>query len=97
MLIRHHHQAREKMEVQMETHLPFFRNLKKDCISAWFYAPEPQISNVETIIALNNFKEKKIFFWVWVFFMVEVGSCYLNLTFIWKVGENSNQEKILFG
>lgn len=50
MLIRHHHQAREKMEVQMETHLPFFRKLKKDCINAWFYAPEPQISNVETII-----------------------------------------------
>lgn len=48
--IRHHHQAREKMEVQMETHLPFFRKLKKDCINAWFYAPEPQISNVETII-----------------------------------------------
>ena len=49
------------------------------------HVPEAHVLYVDSVVEVKNFKEKT-FFGVWVLLMVQVGSCYLNLTFICKVG-----------
>ena len=83
MLIRHQKQARAN-NGSTNRNSPAFLSNPKERLHQRMHVAEAHVLNVDSVVAVKNFKEKT-FFGVWGLLMVQVGSCYINLTFIWKV------------